>query len=669
MKKISVISLTALISLMILNCGGGSGSGGSDKQYPRFSSSDNEMVNFSFPVSKNTALTGDAAGVITDSVITLQVPHSTDVTALIAEFTTNSTKVEINGALQTSGVTVNNFSAAVEYTVTADNGDKRVYSVTVNKAPSEEKSFSTFSINGISGAIDENNGTISIQLPPKTPLTSLKAEFSTAGKSVSAGDSVQESGVTANDFSAPVKYIITAEDGSKKEYTVTAVLLKDTAKELKKFGFTKSDNPSLSDDIYGSFSNDVITVVLPYGSTAGDLKAFFETTGETVKVNGTVQSSGVTVNSFTAPVEYTVIAENGDVHPYSVEVSVAKSDAKSITWFVIDGEEAVIDETGRTITASFPSAKNVSALNTEYITTGVKVEVGEVEQVSGVTKNDFSSPVIYTVTADNGTKSDYTVTAEKTSVISGLWNFEYGSDGSYTVSGATAVDGILGNALYFNKGNYVLVPDSDFLTLASEGTIEAVIKADSHQPFAGVVHKGVKKDFSDESYSLQFWGDNGTDGTLRFSVFNSTGGYAYVESSTKLAVGTWYYVAATWNASEIRLYVNGNLEDAVPNTIGNIRDSSGGLVIGAQLPVIYSSSWSNLVFNGAIDRVQISSSALTEQQISDKFNAMSFASASALTAYILMAAGKNYAVTGAVLAVLILVLTCIFIYNRKRAKS
>lgn len=669
MKKISIIALIISISLSIINCGGGSGGGGSDKQYPRFSSSDNEIVNFSFPVSKNTALTGDAAGVITDSVITLLVPHSADVTSLIAEFTTNSTKVEVNGALQTSGVTANDFSSAVEYTVTAENGDKRVYSVTVNKAPSEEKSFSAFSINGISGAIDESNGTILIQLPPKTALTSLKAEFSTAGKSVYAGDSFQESGVTLNDFSAPVKYIVTAEDGSKKEYTVTAVLLKDTAKELVKFGFTKSDNPSLSDDTYGSFVNDVISVVLPYGSTTENLKAYFETTGETVKVNGTVQSSGVTANSFSAPVEYIVTAENGDVHSYSVEVSVAKSDAKAITWFVMDGETAIINETARSITAAFPSAKNVSSLNADYIITGVKVEVGNVEQVSGVTKNDFSSPVIYTVTAENGTKSDYTVTAEKTAAISGLWNFEYGSDGSYTVSGATVVDGILGNALYFNKGNYVLVPDSDYLTLASEGTIEAVIKADSHQPFAGVVHKGVKKDFSDESYSLQFWGNNGTDGTLRFSVFNSTGGYAYAESSTKLALGTWYYVAATWNASEIRLYVNGILEDTVPNTIGLIRDSSGGLVIGAQLPVIYSSSWSNLVFNGTIDRVQISSSALTEQQISDKFNAMPFASSSALTAYILMAAGKNYAVIGAVLAVLVLVLTGIFIYNRKQAKS
>jgi len=126
-------------------------------------------------------------------------------------------------------------------------------------------------------------------------------------------------------------------------------------------------------------------------------------------------------------------------------------------------------------------------------------------------------------------------------------------------------------------------------------------------------------------------------------------------------------VAASWDASEIKLYVNGTLEDTVPNTIGSVLDSTGGLVIGAQLPVIYSSSWSNLVFNGTIDRVQISSRALTEKEISDTFNAMPFASTSALTAYIIAAAGKNYALIGGVLGILMLVLFGIFIYNRKRA--
>jgi hypothetical protein len=666
MKNFLTIGLISFLSILIMNCGGGSGSG---KQYPRFSSNDNEIVDFSFPVSKNPDLPGDISGVITDSVITIDVPHSANLTTLIAEYTTNSSRVEIKGTTQSSGITSNDFSAPVEYTVTAENGDKKIYSVVVRKAPSDEKKLISFSLNGNAAEINQSTGAVSVELPARTTLLALKASFSSAGKTVTVGEVVQESGVTENNFSIPVKYTVTADDGSIKDYTVTAVLLKDTAKELVSFGFKKTINPSLSADVELLNPESDISVVLPFGSDRNSLKASFESSGETVKVNGTAQESGLSANNFSTTVEYIVTAENGDTRKYTVNVSVAKSDAKTITQYILDGETAAIDENAKTIAVLFPSTKDLSSLTASFITTGVSLTAGSAGQVSGVTKNNFSSPVEYTVTADDGSIAVYTVKAEKTEAIAGIWNFEYGTDGSYTVSGASVVDGILGKGLYFNKGNYVLVPDSDYLTLAKEGSIEAVIKADSHQPFAGIVHKGVKKDFSDESYSLQFWGTNGTDGTLRFSVFNQAGGYAFVESSTKLATGSWYYVTATWNATEIKLYVNGVLEDSVPNTIGEIRDSAGGLVIGAQLPVIYSSSWSNLVFNGTIDRVQINSRALTDTEISDRYKSMPVALKSSLTAYILAVASKNFTVIGAVFGILILVLTAIFIINRKRAKS
>ena len=40
---------------------------------------------------------------------------------------------------------------------------------------------------------------------------------------------------------------------------------------------------------------------------------------------------------------------------------------------------------------------------------GVKVELQNVDQISGVTSNDFSNPVIYQVIAANGESAQYTV--------------------------------------------------------------------------------------------------------------------------------------------------------------------------------------------------------------------------------------------------------------------
>jgi hypothetical protein len=664
MKRVLILSALISISMIVMNCGGGDSS---NTDYPRFSSIDNEIVNFSFPSSENSKLSSDFSGIITDSIITIEVPASADLSSLIAEFTINSGKVEVNGVTQVSGVTVNNFLNPVEYTVTSESGDKRTYSVVVKKAPSKEKDLKSFSINGIDGQIDEAAETVTVELPPKTSKMSLTAMFETAGKTVKIGDTVQSSGVTSNNYTSPVVYIITAGDGSTKEYTVTVNVRKDSSNSLSIFRFNAIDNPSLDADVNGIITDDNIKLMLPYGTVSSALKAYFETSGEFVKIGNQEQTAGLTVNDFTSALEYSVIAENGDSRKYNVEVSIAKSDAKQITVFLLDGESALIDEGGKGISVKFPSSKILTDLTASYVSTGVEVKAGGVVQVSGITANNFSSPVVYTVKADDGSSADYTVTALKSEEIAGIWNFDYGTDGSYQISGADVVDGVSGNALYFNRGDYVLVPDSEYLTLADSGTIEAVIKADSHQPFAGVVHKGIKKDFSDESYSLQFWGNNGTDGTLRISVFNSSGENNYIDSDTKLSTGVWYYVAATWDSSEIKLYVNGNLEGSIPNSIGKVRDSAGALVIGAQLPVAYNSSWSNLVFNGAIDRVQISNRALTDQEIFENYRKLPFSSISALPAYILGVAVKNLIFTGGIFGILIIILFGIFIYNRRRA--
>jgi len=666
MNKI-IIVLTMLV-LTALSCSGGGGgsSSGTDTQYPRFTSGDNEIINFTFPASKNEGLTGDATGVISDTAINLTIPYGVSRTGLVAEYTTNSTDVEINGVTQESGVTSNDFTASVEYAVTAENGDVKKYTVSVTNASGSEKSITAFSIDSTEGAINQDTETIDVLLPPHTAVTSLTAAFSTTGKSVAVGDAVQESGVTANNFTSPVTYTVYAMDGSTKTYKVTVTVQPATTKEITSFGFKQGVNTSVSTDVIIPYPGYDIGILLPSGTSLTGLIASFETTGSKVTVGDVIQESGVTMNDFTGAVVYRVTAEDGSYSDYTVKAEVVKSDARAITRFILDGENGIIDESNHSITVTFPSTKDITGLIASFITTGAGITVGTTEQVSGVTVNDFSSPVVYIVTAENGSKAEYTVTANKSEDIAGLWNFEQESDGSFTISGAKTIAGTIGNALYFNRGDFVRVPDSDTLTLASGGSIEVVLMAYSHKPYAGIVHKGVQKDFSDESYNLQFHGVDGTDGTVRFTVFNDAGAYTYVESQTKLAIDTWYYVAVTWDASAINLYINGVLESTVANTIGKVRDSAGDLIIGAQLPVDYSTAWANLYFHGILDMVQVSGKALSSSEISDIYRSMPFASAG-LTAYIHMVASKNFTLILVVLNILLLILLGIFIYNRKHS--
>ena len=88
---------------------------------------------------------------------------------------------------------------------------------------SSRKEITTYSLNGVAGTIDETRKTIAVTMPVLTNITSLAATFTTTGASVTIGTTAQESGVTANNFTSPVTYTVTAVDGSIVTYTVTVV--------------------------------------------------------------------------------------------------------------------------------------------------------------------------------------------------------------------------------------------------------------------------------------------------------------------------------------------------------------------------------------------------------------------------------------------------------------
>ncbi|MFA6348466.1 MAG: hypothetical protein WCX30_03495, partial [Candidatus Paceibacterota bacterium] len=66
-----------------------------------------------------------------DHTINVTVPLGTNVTALVATFTTTGKTVNIGTIVQVSGTTVNDFSNPVSYLVIAEDGSSQIYTVTV----------------------------------------------------------------------------------------------------------------------------------------------------------------------------------------------------------------------------------------------------------------------------------------------------------------------------------------------------------------------------------------------------------------------------------------------------------------------------------------------------------------------------------------------------------
>ncbi len=106
----------------------------------------------------------------------------------------------------------------------AGKGEKTYTIAVARRVPgASAKDITAFSFTGFTatGVIAQEAGTIAVDLPKETDLDRLVARFTTTGASVGVGKKPQVSGVTSNDFTAPVTYTVTAADGSTRDYLVT----------------------------------------------------------------------------------------------------------------------------------------------------------------------------------------------------------------------------------------------------------------------------------------------------------------------------------------------------------------------------------------------------------------------------------------------------------------
>ena len=97
----------------------------------------------------------------------------------------------------------------------------------------------------------------------------------------------------------------------------------NSEKEITAFSFMAADNTELSSDVTGIISGTDIDLTVPYGTDVTALVASFATTGASVTVDGTEQTSGTTANDFSNPLTYRVTAADNTWQDYTVTVEPA----------------------------------------------------------------------------------------------------------------------------------------------------------------------------------------------------------------------------------------------------------------------------------------------------------------------------------------------------------
>ncbi|MDG6243564.1 MAG: S8 family serine peptidase, partial [Methanolobus sp.] len=204
------------------------------------------VVNSSTPVS-------------TDLVHPLGV-NPTSIQMMINDIPVSFSTLPIPGGYSISYNTPTPYPAGeynVSVTALTATGQQFSYGWKFNVTSSSSKSITAFSFTdpAVAGDIKEAARTVNVEVPYGTDVTSLTPTIVHTGASI-----IPENGVAQN-FTNPVTYTVTAEDGTTQSYTVTVTSLPNPAKSITGFSFT---DPAVTGDI--NEAARTISITVPYGT-------------------------------------------------------------------------------------------------------------------------------------------------------------------------------------------------------------------------------------------------------------------------------------------------------------------------------------------------------------------------------------------------------------------
>ncbi|MEE9350349.1 MAG: LamG-like jellyroll fold domain-containing protein [Flavobacteriaceae bacterium] len=173
-----------------------------------------------------------------------------------------------------------------------------------------------------------------------------------------------------------------------------------------------------------------------------------------------------------------------------------------------------------------------------------------------------------------------------------------------TIQGATAITGKIDNGLDFD-GTDDYVDLGNFNVTGSQITIASWIKADDFGiSDARIISKATGVQSDDHTWMLSTIDDGGIKARFRLKTDGVT---TTIIASEILNPNVWYHITATYDGSNMRLYING-LEKGNASKTGAIFTSSASIRIGDN-PVNAKN------FDGIIDELKIYNIALSTSEV------------------------------------------------------
>ncbi len=209
-----------------------SASGFPDKTYTvtvtkAAASSEKNITSFVFP--------GLPATTISANAVSVTVPFGTAVASLSPTFTTSSLA---SGSPATG--TTRDFSSPKTYTITAEDGSTKSYNVAVNVAPASSAKDILSCDFGSLGPATISGTNITLTVPPNQVVTNLSPTFT-----ISDLATLNPGSGSAQNFTTPKTYTVTAQDGTTKSYSVAVQSYETWANSASFFILTTPEGANL----------------------------------------------------------------------------------------------------------------------------------------------------------------------------------------------------------------------------------------------------------------------------------------------------------------------------------------------------------------------------------------------------------------------------------------
>ncbi len=328
-------------------------------------------------------------------IVAIEVARGTDLNTL-----SPTISVSPGATVSPESDATQNFSNEVIYTVTAEDGSVQEWKVIVSELKLTGNDILTFTLNDqVSEAtINVEDHIISIQVKAGTDVTSLSPTIT-----LSEGATIDAASGVAQDFSDSVTYTVTAENGDAQEWkvgvSVEVILSPDN--EIISFELPEQLNPAIIDK-----ANHTISLVVVAGT---DLTSLIPTIG--VSSEASITPGSGSTQDFSSEVEYTVTAEDGTAQEWKVTVTVEEvlSAENDIIRFSFSGHSATseIDIENHLVTIELPMGTDISTMIPEIaVSEGASIDPASGEAI------DFTNPVSFMVTAEDGSQQSWTITVK-----------------------------------------------------------------------------------------------------------------------------------------------------------------------------------------------------------------------------------------------------------------